>query len=347
MIVRCPYESSDELFRDFSDDPAGAADRVAAHYSVLPEIVLATVQQLEATHRAHPRAIGFFDSELGAFKRADLVLRDLRQRVGLRTEGARILDIGCGGGHAIRAAWACGAADVRGLELDACRAASGNEMLQRFGLPASIVAGSIFDPEAVAALGGEYDSVLIFDLLEHVPSVSSLLAVVRTLLKGGGIAVIRVGNPFNPELLLREPHYGLPGMTLLPRDLALEYFRCCASGEYEVFEWLSRDEVEKQLRAAGFAVEAVPQEKTHPLSDFDRVAAQLTEATDYPTPQIAAEVRRRIRLLQRLRQEQAEAADHFGVMIHTIVGRAGGVAGVEHPQKDPADAQPFFSTTNT
>lgn len=324
MIVRSLYESSEEMFRAFSDDRQAAVDRAAAHYAVPPELVLATIRHLEATQRAHPRAIAFFDSELGAFRRADLVLRDLRQRVGLNTEKAKILDIGCGGGHAIRAAWGCGAADVRGLEVDGLRAASGNETLQMFGLPPSIEPGSIFDPKAVAALGKEYDAVLIFDLLEHVPSIDGLFGVVRSLLKTGGIAVIRAGNPFNPELLLREPHYGLPGMTLLARDLALEYFRSCASGEYEVFEWLGRSEIEARLRAAGFAVEAVPQERTHPLSDFDRVAAQLMDATDYPSPRIAAEIRQRIRLLQHLREETASAADHFGVMIHTILGRASG-----------------------
>jgi 2-polyprenyl-3-methyl-5-hydroxy-6-metoxy-1,4-benzoquinol methylase len=328
------YDSNETMFRDFSENREAAVARAAAYFSVLPEIVLANVRNLEEHARDNPRAFAGFHAELSAFRHAETLLRELQQRVGLRLVGARVLDVGCGGGHALRAARQMGAAHAAGLELSESRTAIGNEMLAQYGLPGSITAGSVLDPTTVEGLGREYDAILMFDLLEHVPSIRDVLAVARSLVRAGGILVIRSGNPFNPELLLREPHYGLPGMTILPRATALEYFRACRTGEYEVFEWLHRLDIEDHLRAAGFSVEEVPQERSHPISDFDRIAAQLIDATDYPDERIAAEVRHALRVLRLLRLRAPDAEDFFGTLCFTIVGRAGGVEG-SRPSSEP------------
>jgi hypothetical protein len=123
-------------------------------------------------------------------------------------------------------------------------------------------------------------------------------------------------------------------MTILPRATALEYFRACRTGEYEVFEWLHRVDIEDHLRAAGFAVEEVPQERSHPIADFDRIAAQLTDANDYPNERIAAEVRHALRILRLLRLRAPDAEDFFGTLWFTIVGRAGGVE-ASRPSREP------------
>ncbi len=248
-----------------------------------------------------------------------------------------MLDLGCGGGDAMRAAWGRGAADVWGLEIDARRAATGNDMLERYGLPRNIQVGSILDPEAVDALGKDYDAAFLFDVVEHVPSVGDLVGVVRPLLKAGGVAVIRAGTPFNPEMLLREPHYGLPAMTVLSRTTALRYFGACRTGAYEVFEWLYRTEIEARLRRAGFAVEAAPQERTHSASEFDRIAALLTMETTYPDPEIEAEAKRAIRFLRLLRENALDPDELFGVMNFTIVGRVPG-GGAPAPSTPPPAA---------
>jgi SAM-dependent methyltransferase len=321
MTLRNLYETNEEMFQAFRDDRMEAIALAAAHYGVLPETVLETVRHLEVNCRDHPRAAASFDSELGAFRRAFLVLEDLEVRGGIRLARANVLDIGCGGGHAMRAAWERGAANVIGLEIDGRRALAANDSLARYGKPPTIATGSVLDPGVVARLGRDFDFIFLFDLLEHVPSVDDLLGTVRSLLKPGGTTVIRIGNPYNPELLLREPHYGLPGMTLLDREAALEYFRSQATGEYEVYDWLCRSEVEALLRSIGFEVQPIPQERTHPISEFDRVSEQLLNSTTYPTPAIAAQVRRELRLLRILRDHLADPGDFFGPMIHTIMGK--------------------------
>lgn len=327
-MIPALYESSEELFRSFAENREAAVARAAEYFSVQPATVLETIQHLEATCRDHPCAHAYFNASVGAFRRADLVFEDLQRLCGIRLQGARVLDLGCGGGDAMRAAWSRGAADVRGLEYVAPRASGGNDMLARYGLPRTIHAGSILDRDAVAQLGTGFDVVLLFDVTEHVPSVAELVAVVRPLVKPGGVVVIRAGNPFNPGLLLSEPHYGLPGMTVLSRASALRYFCARMSGDYEVFEWLQRAELEATLRRAGFTIEAAADERTHPASEFDRVAKVLTEETTYPDAGIEAEVKQAIRYLRLLRVHAPDPEAFFGVQIFTIVARLPGVAEV-------------------
>jgi methionine biosynthesis protein MetW len=99
-------------------------------------------------------------------------------------DGARVLDVGCAGGHLAAALTSRGCAVV-GVELDASAArARGLE----------VVAGSIDEDEVRAQLPGDLDAVLCADVLEHLPRPEETLAFLVTLLRPGGRAILSLPN---------------------------------------------------------------------------------------------------------------------------------------------------------
>lgn len=315
------YQSNEAMFQDFDSDKAAAVVRIVDHYEVHPAFVNQYVDQLMSSQRDNPRAFAGFESEIGAFKRTVALLRYVEVGNEIAFKNSKVLDVGCGSGHSMRAAWKLGARHVIGLDYNKARADNGNKMLALYGLPSSICTGSILDTNLNQLLGSDFDLVLMFDLLEHVPSIDRSLEVARSLLKPGAKIIIRSGNPFNPEFLLREPHYGVPGMTLLSRHSALEYLAQTRGGEYEVYEWLCRTEIEERLKNAGFAIGTNSDEMTHPLADFDRVVKQLEEEFSYPTAAIKEEVLQGVKFLKILRNSIPNNEKFFGIMNYNIVAK--------------------------
>ena len=113
-------------------------------------------------------------------------------------------------------------------------------------------------------------------------------------------------------------------MTLLTRSTAQEYLAQVQGGEYEVYEWLCRPEIEERLRDAGFSVSPDRDELTHPLSDVDRVIEHLEQQGLYPTPRVRDEVLQGVKFLKILRTRARKPEHFFGTMTYTIVGEVDG-----------------------
>jgi len=99
-------------------------------------------------------------------------------------DGARVLDVGCAGGH-LAAALAARGCDVVGVELDAKAA-------RERGV--RVIEGSIDEAAVRARLPRDLDAVLCADVLEHLPHPDVTLAFLATLLRPGGRAVLSVPN---------------------------------------------------------------------------------------------------------------------------------------------------------
>jgi methionine biosynthesis protein MetW len=98
--------------------------------------------------------------------------------------GARVLDVGCAGGH-LAAELARRGCAVLGVELDGGAArARGVEVLE----------GSIDDPALRARLPGELDAILCADVLEHLPRPEDTLAFLAGRLRTGGRAIVSLPN---------------------------------------------------------------------------------------------------------------------------------------------------------
>ncbi|MEY4581630.1 MAG: hypothetical protein RL701_6333 [Pseudomonadota bacterium] len=112
---------------------------------------------------------------------------------------ARILEVGCGMGRYTLALQRRGVT-VEGLDLSAALL----ERLRAFARPGSapvLHAGDLLAPPA--ALLGQFDAVIGFFVLHHVPDLCAGLAGVRALLKPGGRAVFIEPNAWNPLFCLQ------------------------------------------------------------------------------------------------------------------------------------------------
>lgn len=112
--------------------------------------------------------------------RRELVTRLLRSRV---SDGARVLDVGCGTGFVLERL--LDHFDAWGLEPDASVRARASERAAP-----RIRAGSTTDFSAVA--GEPFDAVLLLDVLEHLDDDAEGLRAVLPLVRPGGVVLLTV-----------------------------------------------------------------------------------------------------------------------------------------------------------
>ncbi len=118
-----------------------------------------------------------------------LRLRYIRERVNLK--GARVLDVGCGGGILSEAMAACGAA-VTAIDLSAEALAAARRHARLKGIRVDYRRTAV---EKLAAAPSEYyDVVTCMELLEHVPDPRSVIRGCSRLLKPQGDLIFATIN---------------------------------------------------------------------------------------------------------------------------------------------------------
>ena len=116
-------------------------------------------------------------------------LQYLKDRVGLR--GARVLDVGCGGGL-LSEALAREGAVVTALDLSPDLVEIAKLHLLESGLKVDYRLQSV---ESLAAeMPAAFDAITCMEMLEHVPDPGAILAACATLLKPGGRLVLSTLN---------------------------------------------------------------------------------------------------------------------------------------------------------
>jgi SAM-dependent methyltransferase len=109
---------------------------------------------------------------------------------GVWSEGARVLDVGCGDGGASTALAEHGAR-VDGFDLDTRRVRGGAERARARGIDLRLATADVTDSATLDDFAGPYDLILFRDVLEHIPDVDAALRNCRErLADGGGIVVI-------------------------------------------------------------------------------------------------------------------------------------------------------------
>lgn len=164
-----------------------------------------------------------------------------------------VLDVGCGSGAAAGPLREAGAERIVGIELHA---------------PAAELAQEVYDEvhagpaeEIVAALAGRFDTILCYDVLEHLADPAALLRSLAE--KAAPAARLHVSIP-------NARHW-----TLL-RDLAFRgTFGYAEAGHRDSthLRWLTRRDLIDLLEGTGWPVVAVHHGTLRPLS---RLAARLT-----------------------------------------------------------------------
>ena len=101
---------------------------------------------------------------------------------------------------------------------------------------------------------GQMDVALLNHVYEHTNDVTALFTETWRVLRPGGIAYVSAGSRW----AVMEPHYRLPFLSWLPRQVAHTYLRLTRRGErYEDIHFLGRRPLVEIMTRAGFQVRDV------------------------------------------------------------------------------------------
>jgi 2-polyprenyl-6-hydroxyphenyl methylase / 3-demethylubiquinone-9 3-methyltransferase len=199
---------------------------------------------MSATRNADPHELAKFSSlaqswwdPLGPSKPLHdlnpLRLRYIEQALALR--GARVVDVGCGGGILSEAMALRGAA-VLGVDL--AQAVLDVAELHAIESKAMVEYRSIAAEELAASQPGAFDLVTCMEMLEHVPDPAATLAALGILVKPGGDVIVSTLN--------RKPQ------AFAVAILGAEYIaRILPRGTHEYLKFIRPSELARWGRAAG------------------------------------------------------------------------------------------------
>lgn len=165
----------------------------------------------------------------------------------------RVLDVGCADGGTAAPLREAGADELVGVEIEAEAAARARTVFDEVHVgPAQ---------EVVPALAGPFDTILLYDALEHLPDPDPVLRALAALASPGARLHVSVPNARHWTLL---------------RDLALRgTFGYTPAEHRDVthLRWFTRRDLVEQLESAGWSVRGVDFGALRPLS---RLAARVT-----------------------------------------------------------------------
>ena len=177
-------------------------------------------------------------------------------RVPLR--GARVLDVGCGGGL-LSEAMARAGADVTAIDL----APELLKIARLHGLESGIrVDYRLTSIESLLATGeAPYDAITCMEMLEHVPDPSAIIATCASLLKPGGRLLVSTLNRTVASFAL-----AIVGAEYVARLLP--------KGTHQYRDFIKPSELAAWLRAAGLEMEDVSGLMYEPWSGKARVSTR-------------------------------------------------------------------------
>ncbi len=174
-----------------------------------------------------------------------------------RLQGARVADIGCGGGI-FSEALARGGAHVTAIDA----AEELIEVARRHALAqATLVHYEAITAEQLAARqGAHFDVVTCLELIEHVPAPASLIAACASLLKPGGVLVVSTLNRNATSYVL--------GVVLAEYVLKL-----VPRGTHDYMQFIRPAELAGMARAAGLVTRDVRGMRYDPWTRRARLCA--------------------------------------------------------------------------
>lgn len=166
--------------------------------------------------------------------------------------GARALDVGCQTG-ALTIALAAAGARATGVDVSAelVRAAE-----IRAGCHGVAPDFRVARAEALPFADASFDLVAFVDVIEHVDDAARALAeAARVLRPDGGVLYVQGPNRLSPRWLLRDPHYQMAGISVLPPALGRFYVtRVRRRPRYDVGVFPVGSRVARTLARLGFAL---------------------------------------------------------------------------------------------
>lgn len=155
--------------------------------------------------------------------------------------GLHVLEIGCAEGGVLLAFLERGCTGV-GVELSASRAVQATEFLQA---PIAegrckVISKNIYDPSFETEFRGQFDLIVLKDVVEHIPDQERLMGFMKTYLKPGGQIFFGFPPwqmPFGGHQQICRTKLGkLPWLHLLPRGWYRACLRLFGEGEPTIKE---------------------------------------------------------------------------------------------------------------
>jgi len=112
---------------------------------------------------------------------------------------------------------------VTGIDIDAPAMAHAQTRFDKANL--HFLAGDAMNLDMA---GDRFDAVVCTQIYEHVPDAQTLFSEIFRVLRPGGFCYFAGNN----RIMLMEPHYRLPFLSMLPRPLAHRYIRLAGKGDY-------------------------------------------------------------------------------------------------------------------
>lgn len=106
---------------------------------------------------------------------------------------------------------------------------------------------------------GAYDLITVCNVFEHTPDTEAMIKQIRHVLADDGLCYILQGNSQSLAFVANEPHYRLPLLSLLPRDLAIKILlrlgKLKSSREYSIRQWPRLDKLRQLFKKHGLTAE--------------------------------------------------------------------------------------------
>ncbi len=167
-----------------------------------------------------------------------------------RLNGARMVDIGCGGGILTEALAAAGA-DALGIDLSADLI----DIAELHGLESGVNANyRVVSAEDLAAeQAGQYDHAVCMEMLEHVPDPAAIVQAAAALVKPGGMVFFSTLNRGTKAYLLAI--------------VAAEYLlKMLPKGTHDFNSFIKPAELCRMARNAGLSLEGMAGVHYNPLN---------------------------------------------------------------------------------
>jgi 2-polyprenyl-3-methyl-5-hydroxy-6-metoxy-1,4-benzoquinol methylase len=258
LDVDALWRDGDYFWTAVGERPDEVRRALAERYALVPSsYVNRYFSHLLSEHRLNPLAPLYIESELGAPARQLALLREL-ESCGFPVAGKRCLDIGCSNGSLLLAALGKGASECVGVDVSEPRLSSARQLCDGSGIELLLADLASDDLSTLRP----FDLVFCTDVLEHVTSIPGIVSAMGRHLAAGSDARIFVTlfNYLSTASVLSEPHYAIPGMVLVERDIAAEIWHAVraqlnSSLEYEVERWPTYVELQRIAGDAGLRAE--------------------------------------------------------------------------------------------